>query len=543
MMAEKITAEILREEYSKGQSYNAAIDLYETVRQNENFFIGRQWEGVAAPDLEKPVVNILKRVVAYFLATIVSDDVAAALSVFGESPAEKAELSMLSGKLDEAMELAGVKDKFRHMLRDAAVDGDGCMHFYFDPEEGDEEKAENRLTPGIIRCEMLDNTEVFFGNPQAAAVQEQPYILIARRQMLKDVRRMAKEAGCADWEQIVAEDNPNGINTEKEEGKVTVLRRYYKEKGHVWVAEAAGNVLLMEPKDTGLRRYPICWMNWDRVKNSYHGMAALTGLIPNQIFINKLFAMGMEHVKRMSFPTVVYDKGKVPGGWTNKVGRAIGVVGNPNDAIATGYRPPDMSNQVMVMLDKVISYTRDTMGASDAALGNVKPDNTSAIIASQKASAMPLELQRMEFYRFVEDVYRNLLDMMAENYGLRQVVIELPEAQPALPGMAEGGVRNETVYDFAKIRQMDLRLSVDVGASTYWSELMQVQTTDNLFKMGIIGDKELYVESIPDGFIRNKAQILQAIRKEKQAAQMAAAPQVQNMTAPLAAAAEAVPAG
>ncbi|MFQ7004766.1 MAG: hypothetical protein ACLRRT_14530 [Ruthenibacterium lactatiformans] len=45
----------------------------------------------------------------------------------------------------------------------------------------------------------------------------------------------------------------------------------------------------------------------------------------------------------------------------------------------------------------MIEYTRDTMGASDAALGNVTPDNTSAIIAVQKATSMPLELQRQDF--------------------------------------------------------------------------------------------------------------------------------------------------
>ena len=126
-------------------------------------------------------------------------------------------------------------------------------------------------------------------------------------------------------------------------------------------------------------------------------------MIPNQIFVNKLFAMAMQHVKQLAFPKVIYNRNLMAGRkWNNRVGEAIGVNGDPNVAVATGFRAPDMSAQVLVMIDKVIEYTRDTMGASDAALGNVTPDNTSAIIAVQKATSMPLELQRQDFYCFRE---------------------------------------------------------------------------------------------------------------------------------------------
>ena len=36
-------------EYQRGVDYNTAIDLYETVRVNRNFFLGKQWEGLHAP--------------------------------------------------------------------------------------------------------------------------------------------------------------------------------------------------------------------------------------------------------------------------------------------------------------------------------------------------------------------------------------------------------------------------------------------------------------------------------------------------------------
>ena len=51
-------------QYQKGLAYKHSIELYKRVEQNENFYIGRQWEGVNAPDLDKRLLNILGRVVS-----------------------------------------------------------------------------------------------------------------------------------------------------------------------------------------------------------------------------------------------------------------------------------------------------------------------------------------------------------------------------------------------------------------------------------------------------------------------------------------------
>ena len=79
-MNNRITPGTIWEEYLRGDGYNRAVDLYDNVRKNEDFYIGDQWKGVNAPDLEKPVLNFLKRVVGYFISAIVSDDVAVSLT-------------------------------------------------------------------------------------------------------------------------------------------------------------------------------------------------------------------------------------------------------------------------------------------------------------------------------------------------------------------------------------------------------------------------------------------------------------------------------
>ena len=120
----------------------------------------------------------------------------------------------------------------------------------------------------------------------------------------------------------------------------------------------------------------------------------LTEAIPNQIAINKLYSMYVQCIKQVAFPKIVYDMTRFPNGWSNDVGKAIGMRGNPNDAIAAAFRAPDISAQVLQLLKQMMTDTAELMGASEAALGTVNPDNTSAIIAVQNATAAPLELTK-----------------------------------------------------------------------------------------------------------------------------------------------------
>ena len=58
-MSKQIQPEAIWQEYQKGMQFNQNMQLYDTVKKNENFYLGKQWEGLNAPDLEQPVLNIL----------------------------------------------------------------------------------------------------------------------------------------------------------------------------------------------------------------------------------------------------------------------------------------------------------------------------------------------------------------------------------------------------------------------------------------------------------------------------------------------------
>jgi len=496
-----IDAKTVWAEYMRDVAYKTSLGLYETVRQCEDFYAGDQWKGVNAPDLPKPTLNMLKRVVAYFNAMIVSDDVAVRFSPHVPDPVVDKTCALLSCELDRILESTKARAKHRQALRNAAVDGDACFYLWFDPDA--ETGQRNR---GDIAIDILENTCVHFGNPYTRDVQSQPYIILSMRRPVEEARAEAEANGLSPDEarRIGAStamelDEPFGGD-----GLVTVLLRLWKQGGTVRAQKSVRDVVIREAWDTGLKLYPVAWMCWEPSRHSCHGVSAIKGLIPNQIAVNKLFAMAIRSVEMNAFPKIIYDATKIER-WSNRVGEAIAVAGSPENAVVSGIRGSDMSAQVMELIARTVSMTRDFMGASDAALGNVNPVNTSAIIAVQKATAAPLELQRLSFYQFIEDYALIIADMMRACYGKRTVSYT----------DGDGSARTEA-FDFSALDALALKVRVDVGEASYWSELMQIQTLDNLFAKGVITDAEAYLSSIPSHYIKDKQRLLKTLREKRE---------------------------
>ena len=242
-----------------------------------------------------------------------------------------------------------------------------------------------------------------------------------------------------------------------------------------------------------------------------------------------MFAMYIRSISMNAFPKIVIDSQKIKN-WTNRPGEVIkadNLSGSRVQDYVTAIRGGDVSHQVMDVIERIITMTRDFMGASDAALGNVKPDNTSAIIAVQQASSMPLELQKLNEYQFVEDGVRIIMDIMRAYYGIRRVSLEEEIVRPTTDEMGQPAIDpvtgqpvmetiTEIEYDFGEYEHINYDTNVDVGASSYWSELMQVQTMDNLFAKKILTDAVTYIESIPGKYLRNKDKIIEKIKEQQE---------------------------
>lgn len=513
----KITPEQVQAEYQKMLGYNTAVNLDETVRANENFFIGKQWEGVDAKGLPTPVYNFLKQVVLFSVANITTDNIKMqATPLACERTPEDVErvAEIVNKEFDRLFEFNRVPNLVREYMRNAAVDGDSCLFTFWD----DTVDAGFGLRGGI-RTEIVDNMRVGFGNTACRDPQKQPYILIERREMTKELRRAAQEAGNPRWNDIQPDnENHNTDSYKNSSERSTVLLRMWKERktGTVWACEVSGRVMLREPWDMGLRLYPVTWINWDYIPDSYHGQALVTGLIPNQIFVNKLFAMSMISLMTSAFPRTVYDKTRIPK-WNNAVGAAIGVNGGDVTGVAKIIDPAQISPQIAQFIQTSVDYTRQFLGATSAALGETRPDNTSAIIALQRAASIPSEITKQNLYKSIEDLGRIYLDFMAAYYGKRKVQVSMPDVGADILAFAGKDPEElETVlFDYGILNDMPMALKLDVGASSYWSEMASVQTLDNLLMQDKITIEE-YLERIPDGYIPKRQEL---IASRKQAAQ------------------------
>ena len=503
------TPQAVQSEYNAGIQFNNGIDLYECVSVNEDFFIGKQWEGVRSNGLPTPVFNFLKRVVLFSVANVSTDNLklhAKPLASSGQYPAKILEVltDIINDQFSQIFEFNKMGSCIREFTRNAAVDGDGCTYTYWDPDV-----ETGQPSRGAIRTEVLSNTQVLFGNPNSRDVQSQPYILIERRMMVSEAKRRARANGVSEDEvdSITADTKESGNNFMDTLGgnKVTVLLRLWKdeETGTVHGFECTKNAVVREEWDLGITLYPVTWMNWDYVLDCYHGQAMITGLIPNQIFVNKLFAMSMISLMTLAYPKVIFDKTKVAK-WSNRVGAAIAVNGSV-DGVAKIIDPATISPQISQFIDLAISYTQKFLGASDVALGDTRPDNTSAIIALQRAAATPMELTKQNLLQSIEDLGRIYMEFMGEYYGERYVEIPNPydQSKVVIP------------FDFSTLQMVHFSVDLDVGASSYWSEIASMQTLDNLLMQGKIDTVE-YLKRLPAGQITDKETLIAALERDKQ---------------------------
>lgn len=532
----QVTTERVWKEYEKGVQFKQQLNLYDTVRVNEDFYIGKQWEGVQSNGLPTPVFNYIKRIILYLVASTATDNLkinASPLASTGQFNAEQTEqlCSVVNTQFEAVYEQTKAGKLVREFMRAAAVDGDSCIYSWFDPSVETGQTAQ-----GAIRAEILENTRVVFGNPNTGDVQSQPYIIVSRREMLDAVKEEAKANG-ADPEQIISDtDEANDRFDAMTDGKVTTLVRFWKDGGTVHAIKTVQGAVVRKEWDTGLKLYPIAWMSWDKVAGCYHGQAAVTGLIPNQVFVNKMFAMTMISLMTTAYPKVIYDKTRIAR-WDSGVGKAIGVdlgSGSIND-VAKTIAPAVISPQVSQFIELAISLTKEFNGATDAALGNTKPDNTSAIIALQKASSVPMELTRQDLYQCLEDVGRIWIDIMRAYYGQRFVEVPLTEQERKAAMLQGVDMDSKTVvFDFGLLEQVPLSIKLDVGGSAYWSEIAQLNTLDNLLTQGKI-DVIDYLERVPAGYISNQQELIDTLKERQAAAMGAVQPKSRAITPPSAA--------
>ncbi len=548
------------EEFKNGDNYKQGIGkrgLAEQGKVNERFFIGDQWHG-ANCGTNRPLVrrNIIKRIGEFKMSSITAAPIAVNYTADGipdinledEKKAyskELAEGAMMSGEvsnaeiatimqcLSEYFKITGERLKLdmlkEQALRNCYISGTGLLYTYWDPNIKTglyADEAKQMPINGDINCEVLEVENVVFGEPNNDDIQTQPYIIISRRRHIGEVIREAKRNGVS-AEDIadIKPDNVDYMQTEGELGeyepndsnRVTTLTKFYKKWAKdgnsfkIFCTEVAEKVVIRKPFDIGITHYPFAIMPWERRRSCIYGESEVTHLVPNQIAINRCLTAAVWGIISTGMPIMIVNGDVVTERITNEPGQVIKVYGS-NEDVAGAIRhiqPPVFQSQYFQSVNEMASNTLNDSGANDAALGNLRPDNASAIIQMREAAMQPMQIYMNRFYDFIEQLARIWADFWINLYGKRMLQTVTKEGT------------NYIHFDGERYKNLVITARIDVGASTLWSEAVVISTLDNLLERQMI-TFEQYLDRLPSGIIPDVTGLKEDLQLQSQQAEQEA---------------------
>lgn len=566
-------------QYRDGINYKKSLGqrgMYEQNKVNERFYVGDQWHGAKVGNRPLARYNVIKRIGEYKIAVLTASPVTvnyaaegiphtkeikkaaqekmAAIAAaqtqapffdIGTAPKEQVstgeEVSVAMTALSDYWKTTAERVKFDDLktraLKKAYKTGTGLLYTYWDDSIRTGLYADNgrkKAIVGDISCEVLDVENVYFGDPAELDVQKQPYILIAQRKSVRELRRVARRnRRSAEEIDSIKPDRETqymaGEMAEKEQeeaDKAVVITKMWKEWNDegtsftIKAVQVTEKATIRKEWDMGIRLYPLAKFVWEERDNCTYGESEITYLVPNQIAINRMLSSNIWALMLKGMPITVVNRNIIQAPITNDPGQVIDVSGDPQQIRDAIYNvdTPEFSAQFEGNISSLMQNTLATAGANDAALGDMRPDNTSAIIAVREAATMPLQVVQNAFYSFVEDVARVWAEFWVTKYGNRALKVE-----------DERGV---WYVPFNGDRYKDILISckIDVGASTLWSEAAAIRTLDGLLESGIITAAE-YLERLPRGMIKDIKPIMDRLEQEA-AVPAPSAPPVLPMTDP-----------
>lgn len=544
-------------EYEKGTEFKNSIGergIAEQAKVNERFYVGDHWHGAQfgkdRPLLRRPLI---KRIHDFKFSHIASNPLAVNYTaegipfvaeetesrqkikeamMNGETPKDSEvsddEISVVMEALSSYFRTTAERVKFEIVkwmaLRNAGVDGTTIVWCYWDETIKTGLYADNArqvAIKGDLSIEVLNVSQVVFGDPYTDNVQRQPFIIIAQRLHIDEVKREAKRNGVSknDIDTIKPDDddgysvnfNDNDTAESREVKRVTVLTKLYKEFDDngdykVMCTRVCKRTVIRKPFDMKIQSYPIAKMSWEPRRGSIYGVSDITYMIPNQIAVNRALSAEVWSMMTSGMPITLVNGSVITETFANTPGRTYKVFGSAED-MQTAVRfvqPPQFNSQFINGIENLANNTLSDSGANDAALGNMRPDNAAAIIQLQEASKAPLQVHINRFYDMIEDIARIWADFWLHMYGDRKLKIT-----------DKNGVRY-FAFSAERYKNLIINAKIDVGASTMRSEAVSIATLDNLLNAQRINFLQ-YLERVPAGIIPNKTDLLADVRAEMEA--------------------------
>lgn len=507
--------------FEKGKSFMRRMNMFTDTDKNYRMYSGNQWEGAKIEGIEQAQYNFIETIVNYKVSTINQNlwGINYSSENFEDREFRKTAeetCKLLNKKASKVWEKDSMDFKVREVSEDSAVNDEGVMYVNYDID------TQEPLN------EIINKTDIQYGNENSSDIQSQPYIIISQRKSVIEIQNLARKEGVSE-EQIKNIEGDSDYFEEagesakyEKDNKCTLITKMWKEEGKVKFVKSTKYVVVKKESNSGLSLYPVAHYPWKSKKGSARGEGEVRYLIPNQLELNKTLARMLLSVKQNAYPTkvVAIDKISNPNA-INQVGGTIKARGQSVDdvnKVFTTIAPAQMSTDVSKTINDLISITRELKNSSDIATGGVNPTEASgkAILAVQQASQQPMTKQLTGLKMFIEDLARIWLDMWV-TYSQDGMKLEEEKTDPTT------GEEYVELVDIPSSVLENLKgtAKVDITPKSSYDKYARELTLENFLKAGYfnpqkLGELKVYAKILPDDAIAPKQDILKAIEIEEE---------------------------
>jgi len=533
-------------EFEAGRVYNSQLGAYRDLDQCNRFYEGDHWRGLESSGHPTPVFNLIKRVIDFKVSAIASEPITMRYTSWSEE--ENDFIKTLNGHTKNKWEWLKMDSHLRQSTHTAAVEGVAVSYMYWDddmvagksdgyepsvsddgePLYGLDGTPQTKRVPieGDYCIDHIPITQLFLSEPQDSRINKnqkpnQEYVLLTGRESVDKLIREAEANGGTpkligpDEDITYSAGDHAKYELETARKATYIIKMFYNpDTKTVWSSKYTRSAVIVKPYDTKLTLYPVALMPWTPRKSTYIGRSEIKEMIPNNVVINKIHAICARWTIDSAFGRVIYDATRIRN-WSNGVGKAIKMDGPVNDAVQQ-VMPAQINPIVVQLFDRTIDRTFEVMGVNDVILGNVRPENAAAIIAIQQTSSVPLENVKANLYQYVEDIALIQKDFIRTRYTVpREVKYENNDKK-------ESGILDiEEMPD-------DVRVKVDVGASSHWSQIASMETSSNLLQAGYLTLPQ-FLNRAHEGYVPKRDQLMEEIKTDPPPAMVNALMQTEQL--------------
>ena len=267
--------------YEDGKQYNNMIigeaSYYENIDCNVAFFNGDQWRNSPGKNLPKPVFNMIRKAINYFVSVIATTNVGVQLEQLSMNDSEDNEgelklTEIVNAEIDNLFEKFGMEYLQREALTDAGVMGETYAHLYFDMSKKPYRGLNNDIK-GEICLELVDGCNVMFGNANTTDIDSQPYIVVIGRAPIKQLQK-EKDMAKGNKDKVSSDNSydyqagDNGkieVNSEDNGKALYIIVYERKEDGTIKATKCTETTYIYKDIDLGYEVYPN-----NQIRNKYY---------------------------------------------------------------------------------------------------------------------------------------------------------------------------------------------------------------------------------------------------------------------------------